>query len=105
MKCCRCGQNEGTLEYKKHSGAMSVRYVFCEECYKQITKSGLDPYEVMLDYEKTKGKVCESCGTTLEEVKKSLLFGCPDCYKYMKEFSLNIVFSVQNANQHIGKKL
>ncbi|HKL94300.1 MAG TPA: hypothetical protein VJZ69_03355 [Clostridia bacterium] len=103
MKCDYCGNKEGILEYKKFSGSFSAEFYFCPDCYKKLTQSGVDPLEAMLELEENRGKVCGTCGCTLEDFKNSYMFGCPDCYNDMRELATRAIVSVQRATQHKGK--
>ncbi|MDP7069993.1 MAG: UvrB/UvrC motif-containing protein [Phycisphaerales bacterium] len=47
---------------------------------------------------------CPSCGTTLTHIRKSSLFGCPDCYDAFAQATRLLVESVQaGAHQHVGR--
>ncbi|MCP4758243.1 MAG: hypothetical protein GY894_09360 [Planctomycetes bacterium] len=47
---------------------------------------------------------CPTCDTTLTHIRKSSLFGCPDCYDAFAQATRLIIESVQGgADQHVGR--
>lgn len=53
--------------------------------------------------EKT-GKVCDECGTTMEQFRKQALLGCPNDYKVFEDDLRDIIEKTQDNNtKHKGK--
>ena len=47
---------------------------------------------------------CPTCGTTLTHIRKSSLFGCPDCYDAFAQATILMIESAQaGAHQHVGR--
>lgn len=103
--CDFCGEREATLEDSSTLNGVKVIYSFCEECYKSILLSGRNVQQVMQEKLTEVGKVCKTCGCTIADFRKSFLFGCPDCYKYMREAAFKSAEEMQGATYHIGKRL
>lgn len=43
---------------------------------------------------------CPSCGTTLQQLSKSSLLGCPDCYHHFREALEGTLQRMQGAHRH-----
>lgn len=80
-----------------------IEYSFCEECYREILKSGHSAFEVMQEILARKGKECGVCGYTSADFRQSFMFGCPDCYREMREMAFNAAENSQQAVYHVGK--
>jgi len=102
--CNYCNKNEGTIEDSAIKDGVKVNFVFCESCYKSILLSNITIQSAMEEKLSRIGKVCQSCGTTIEEFDKTMLFGCPDCYKYMREEAYKAAYKYQGSIMHIGKR-
>ncbi|MCM1305951.1 MAG: hypothetical protein NC037_03225 [Bacteroides sp.] len=75
----------------------AVEYAYCEACYNRAVKSGVLPQEEARRSIARLGKECPVCGYTAEEFTDTLLFGCPDCYRYMREVATDAVERTQGG--------
>ncbi len=48
-------------------------------------------------------QVCPRCGTTIEEFRRTMLLGCPECYNVFREEVLRTVRLTQGKTRHEGK--
>ena len=52
----------------------------------------------------TKELICPSCGTRLEEVRKSGFLGCADCYKQFAPYLAGALRRIQIQTSYRGKR-
>lgn len=104
MKCELCKTREATLADTTVINNGVLVYHFCEECYASIRKAGLSAFEVMQEVNARKGKECPSCGTTAAYFRKTFMFGCPDCYRNMREVAVGAAKSAHQSAVHVGKR-
>ena len=65
------------------------------EGHESANSEGDNPTDVEL--------VCEQCGTTYQEFKKSGVVGCANCYKVFHQPIEKILDRMQNGTQHSGR--
>ena len=105
MRCDLCRKKETTLVDKTVLNNGVVEFHFCEDCYKAIMRSGISPYVVMCEVEAKKGKECPACGTTMRDFASAFMFGCPECYRNMREIAVAAAEATQGKNAvHVGKR-
>lgn len=104
MLCDLCGKKTATLVDRTVVNNGIAEYRFCEDCYKAIMKSGRTAFDVMQEVLARKGKECPVCGTTAEDFRSSFMFGCPECYRNMRDIAVAAAEATQNASVHIGKR-
>lgn len=102
--CDICKNKEGTLSSRQVVDGKMIEFHICEDCYRNILASGKTIQQVMTEKVEQIGKVCTTCGWTIEKYKETMLFGCPNCYREMRAFAINEVASLQNSTRHVGKK-
>lgn len=103
-KCDLCGSRPAELTDRTVINNGVLEYHFCEECYRSIHASGLSVFAFMQEIAARKGKKCLVCGATAEDFRRNFFFGCPECYKYMREIALSAANSSQQAIMHRGKR-
>lgn len=105
MICDLCRTREGTLTDRTVINNGVVEFHFCESCYAEIRRSGLSAFEVMRRVAEREGKECPVCGTTAGEFAGAFMFGCPECYRTMRETALAAAAAAQKgATVHVGKR-
>lgn len=70
-------------------------YFYCKECYEKALSNGFKPSEVAKARLLRRGKECDVCKTAIEDVKRTSYFGCPDCYREMRDEARNIISACQ----------
>lgn len=50
----------------------------------------------------SEGKHCPNCGASLEDFRRTGLFGCAQCYDVFREEVRSAVKKVQGGSRHIG---
>jgi len=101
--CDICWRTPATLCDKITINGKEIIYYYCDNCYKGILADGLNPKNVACQRISRKGYECISCGCVVEDFKKTLLFGCPNCYRNMKLAVDDFLYSNKNMRKHIGK--
>lgn len=93
MKCKLCGVQDVVFRIEKVVGNVRIELLLCEECAnKHGVNSNHDTIELSLSklinsvdirehtQKEKPDKICHICGTTYEDYKRSLKFGCYECY-------------------------
>ncbi len=104
MLCDYCKQRPAVLVDRTVINNGVAEYRFCEECYKAILKSGRTAFETMQELNAGKGTSCPVCGTTARDFQKTFMFGCPDCYRNMREVAVAAAEATQTEALHVGKR-
>ncbi len=104
MVCDYCGIREATLSDRTVVNNGVAEYRFCKECYVSILRSGVSPFEAMQEKNARKGKECPSCGWTARDFARTFTFGCPDCYRNMREVALAAADATQASLRHTGSR-
>lgn len=105
MLCELCGRRAATLTDRTVVNNGVAEYSLCEECYKAVVKSGRTVPDVICELHARKGRECPTCGMTAERFGKTFMFGCPDCYRSMRDVAVAAAEATQHAAQHVGKRL
>ena len=82
--CDVCGKREGTIFDRAIQNNVTVRYVYCETCYKSLLSKGINPRFEVDRIRKFNSHVCSFCGTDTRDFESVFLFGCPHCYENMR---------------------
>ena len=114
MKCCQPGcDNEATVHLTEIVEGQMKKVDLCEECAKE--KGVTDPQGFALadlllgmgaSSEIESGGsdvVCDACGFTNADFKKSGRLGCPDCYTTFAEALEGMVKQMHKGTEHVGK--
>ena len=114
MKCCQPGcDNEATVHLTEIVESQMKKVDLCEECAKE--KGVTDPQGFALadlllgmgaSSEIEAGGsdvVCDACGFTNADFKKSGRLGCPDCYTTFSGVLEGMVKQMHKGTEHVGK--
>jgi len=93
--CDICGKREATLRDRIVESGTAFEFAYCEPCYNSALKSGKSPADEAKFRLSRRGRECPDCGMTIEEERKTLLFGCPDCYRNMRDAAMQEVLRTQ----------
>ncbi len=97
MICDVCGKRAASLFDRIIENGKAVEYAYCEACYCGLLKIGKTPSEVARERISRIGKECGICGTTKEQFESSLFFGCPECYREMREVARAAIARLQTG--------
>ena len=121
MMCEECGIRQAKFHLMKIVNDERTERNLCAVCMAKYQKQlpGIDltnlagilnnilenqePPEMQADDESETSAVCEQCGTTYAEFRKSGAVGCANCYKAFHAPSERIFKRVQAGNQHSGR--
>ena len=104
MLCDLCHKRTATLCDRTLVNNGIAEYHFCADCYKAIMQAGRTAFDVMQEVHARKGKECPACGTTAEDFRTGFMFGCPECYRNMREVAVAAAEATQNSSTHVGKR-
>lgn len=93
--CDICGTHAATRAERSVENGIAKEYAYCEACYSRAVKSGIPPREEADRRAARIGKECPACGCTAEEFSRTSLFGCPDCYRHMRDVAREAVLHMQ----------
>lgn len=105
MLCEKCQKNEANVSVNMMMNGVHKSYHLCSECAekqnifqnhfegnllnnflgKTIFSFPFDSANDFLTTRQKESKKCTFCGQTLEDFKKTGLFGCPNCYQEFRE--------------------
>jgi len=123
VKCHRCHKRKATVKIVRIIGGEAHSIYLCDKCAaevspyhkqalslqeaiekvlaqlleKQTTSEEGEPEEAVPDIE------CPSCGTTLEEYRKTFMMGCSECYKTFGSFIEGQLKRLHGSTRHVGQ--
>lgn len=130
MKCQICGKDNATIHIREIRNGEKKSYYICEECAAKNGKSfdlaqivqnitatlsqmgspseklshSSSPEKAMSPSGKSKEDLarCPLCGWSMEQLRKTGVLGCPECYNAFRTFLLRILKNVQRGVEHKG---
>lgn len=117
MLCQNCGKNEATTHLKRIIGGEKTEMHLCSQCAKALGYGSmfngfwLDPGDLFgglfgeIPLNKTRGRTvrCEKCGCSFDDIVKSGMVGCADCYKTFYDKLLPSLQRIHGKTEHQGK--
>lgn len=131
MKCDICHVNEATITIKGEIPGLGAKELnICSGCaaqqgldalesivkgvglgklFKSVAESSsdslaLDMAEEQADtYDASIQTACQQCGHTLEDLKKSGKFGCPNCYEVFTDIIMQVLANTHKGVVHIPR--
>lgn len=107
LECGEC-KKPIAVRYTEIVGESIIHTSMCADCPElQRRLYGTNPLEhVFNQVDPTTALECGNCGTTLEEVKRGHLLGCPNCYAVFEDVLLVEMHAVHRlpARVSLGKK-
>lgn len=110
MKCNNCGKKEANIKYTENINGKKQELNLCYDCAEKLGvidfSSSFAPmftsiFSGVPDFiEEVK---CDKCGYTLDDYKKSGLFGCDHCYDVFEDSIDNLLLKIHGKNRHINK--
>lgn len=81
-----CSKQKGIQHY---DGYLNETFMICQSC----------PHSAKFQYENR----CPTCGVSFDELLRTKLFGCGDCYSFFENMAKVIIGKYQGSLQHNGK--
>lgn len=115
MKCDHCGENEAVIHLTQIVDNKMGTFHLCETC---AAEKGLEPEPgvgnfPLTDFLAQMGQeskpqpsgpvVCEYCGLSLKDFKKTGRLGCSHCYVTFDEHLRGLFRRLHGGTQHVGK--
>ncbi|MDO4282922.1 MAG: UvrB/UvrC motif-containing protein [Clostridia bacterium] len=110
MKCNNCGKREANIKYSENINGKKQELNLCYECAEKLgvidfSDSFAPMFTSMFSglpemFEETK---CDKCGYTLDDYKKTGLFGCDHCYETFDDSIDNLLLKIHGKNRHIQR--
>lgn len=110
MLCEYCGKNEATTVLKHTVNGESHTIHICSSCANSMLFNNFfTDFSIPNLFAKNMSpmtkvqKVCEQCGTSLEEIQKTGKIGCAHCYETFAGELARSIEKVHGKSNHIGK--
>ena len=120
MKCQHCNQNEATTYFKQNINGRVTEMHLCEDCARELgvmsdfspenffadtflgnlLGAGIPAMNILSGVDR-----CESCGATFNDIVKSGLVGCADCYSGFADRLEPSIFKLHGNASHVGKNI
>lgn len=107
--CQHCKKRPATVNFVETAGGETVALHLCDECYKykygEFENAAANAFlNGLFDCPApSRNKVCEVCGMTFEEYRRTGLLGCPSCYDVFKQELLPYIQEIHGKTYHVGK--
>lgn len=110
MLCDECRRNNAAVHLVSIiNGEKKERHI-CPECAKKLgtdsfmTFSWGDVFPTAFGFGNPAASTrCSACGTTLNDITRTGLLGCPACYTNLRSEIMPIIGRVQNRSRHSGR--
>lgn len=114
MMCQLCKQRQATVHFTRIINGQKTEMVVCDQCARQnneITLNinkflssfmGLDSPK-MVQNEPVVTIKCPSCGMTIEEINRTGMLGCAECYKAFGDSIQTLLKRIHGNVKHHGK--
>lgn len=113
MLCRNCGRNDATIHLKRIINGEATEINLCSVCGKALGIT--DGFPVFLPvsgfsgslfsergYVQT-GVVCEKCGFTFDDIVRTGMPGCPECYRVFGDKLASAVRKIHGRSKYCGK--
>ena len=116
MLCQHCNKNEATTHIKTMINGEYAEYRLCPECARELGYDNMFP-DFTADFggllsglfsnalpSRSGAARCKTCGSTLNDIKRSGRVGCADCYDTFFNELLPTIRGIHGNTGHKGKK-
>lgn len=119
MKCQKCNKNEANTHVKRVINGEFEEYHLCSDCAKEMgysnifsdfTNSFADDFNSLFGsfFEnalpaRTQATRCETCGTSYNDIARTGMMGCADCYEVFADRILPTIRRIHGNTTHMGK--
>ncbi len=108
MKCNNCGKKEANIKYTENINGKKQELNLCYDCAEKLGvidfSNSFAPmftsiFSTVPDFlEEVR---CDSCGYTLDDYKRTGLFGCDHCYDVFEDSIDDILLKIHGKNRHV----
>ncbi len=110
MKCDKCKKREANIEYSENINGKKQKLNLCYECAEKLgvihfSNSFVPMFSSMFESKMPfiEEAVCDQCGYTLEDYKKTGLFGCDHCYEVFEDHIDDLLLKIHGKNRHVSQ--
>ena len=118
MLCQNCGKNEATTHIKRIVGGEATQLHLCHNCAEHLGYAdvfsgfGFNIHNMIANFfpefiyslpADVTSEKCPNCGTTFEEIVRSGMMGCAECYKTFYDKLKPSLARIHGRAQHSGK--
>lgn len=114
MRCQKCGKQPATTRFKRTVNGVTEEWMLCDDCaaamgFNQLSfftggflgsLFGPDILEQAADH----AIRCPTCGTSFEEIARTGLMGCADCYNQFRHRLAPTIEKLHGRAEHVGKR-
>lgn len=120
MKCQHCNEREATTHIKKNINGNKTEMHLCSACAKELgvaeefsaesffadtffgnlLGAGIPAMNVLSGVER-----CECCGSSFNDIVKSGLVGCANCYNKFEDKLEPSIVKIHGKTKHVGKNV
>jgi protein arginine kinase activator len=119
MKCQKCQKNNADTHIKRVVNGQFEEYHLCSECaremgytsmFDEFSHSFSDDFNSLFGsfFEnalpaRTQATRCETCGSSYNDITRTGMMGCADCYKVFEDRILPTIRRIHGNTTHCGK--
>lgn len=110
MKCNNCGKREANVKYREEINGKKQELNLCSECAEKLgiidKYNSFAPMFSTMFYQEPEfieELKCDKCGYTLDDYKKTGLFGCDNCYRVFDGSIDNLLLKIHGKKRHVKK--
>lgn len=117
MLCQNCQKNEATTHIKRVINGEATESHLCEDCARELGFDGFfDDFSfgipnIFSSFFKdsafalagAKSELCEKCGSSFDDIIRSGMVGCADCYSRFYDRLLPSIQRIHGRTGHVGK--
>jgi len=115
MLCDICHKKQATVHLTEIVDEVMAELHLCEDCAKEKSIKMEQQFSLgdliagLSDFSKQPEEldkvklVCNSCGMTYENFRKTGRLGCSDCYISFKRYLASLLKKIHGSSQHVGK--
>ncbi|MDD5017091.1 MAG: UvrB/UvrC motif-containing protein [Eubacteriales bacterium] len=111
MLCDECLKNNATVHMTTFVNGQIKTVHLCGQCAAKRKQTAIIPgfsfndfMSAFYDTDDSADVVCDICGTTLLEFKKTGRLGCANCYRVFETSILPVLKGIHMNNKHTGKR-
>ena len=109
MLCDECRTNNATIHFVTIVNGNKQERNLCPECAKKLGTDSFMPFSLgdvfptAFSSFRPQAQTCSACGTSLYDISRTGLLGCPSCYDQLRDGIMPIISRVQNRVRHTGR--
>ena len=114
MLCENCKKNTATTYFKQTVNGKTREVFLCSECAAKLGLGdsmmnfgnfglGFSAMSELLGSHVAPAAVCPTCGISLNEISRSGMMGCADCYDTFRDYLRRLLPRISGNKVHTGK--